>query len=194
MALTKVQIISAALQVLGKKAINSLGQDDFTNSAETAFDFLLPAEMESSSWRFATKIIQLPQVVITLPIEVQWRYVYQLPGDYLRLTRLYPQTWAFEIYGNQVYTTINGNLLLEYVALPDIGSLPASFVKYFIYAIAAWLAASNAQNPALTSYIEGKAQEYKMQAMAIDAQNRPQTPIQNHPMIDNRFVTTVAAG
>jgi hypothetical protein len=195
MALTKVQIISAALQVLGKKGISSLGLDDISNSAETAFDFLLPAELQATQWRFASTLQRLSQVVITLPPEIPWSYVYALPGDYLKLITLYPAGCEFEIYKqNQVYTNISSSIWLEYVYLVDAVDLPAYFVKYFIYALASWLCATNAQNPALTASIKQDMKDFKMEAMAIDANNRPQTPIQSRPMISNRFVSTVVSG
>ena len=80
---TKVQIISYAMMLLGKKNIISLvNQNDLTTALEAAFDFLYPAVISKGFWRFAAKISVLTQLN-TPPLGGYWFYAYQLPGDYL---------------------------------------------------------------------------------------------------------------
>jgi len=193
MPFTKVQIISRAFNLIGKGSISNIGTDQLSAAASDAFDLLLEADLSGGMWRFAADIIQLNQLV-QVPIDSRFRYIYQLPSDYLKLIRLYPQTWDFEIYKDgKIYTNVNNNLFLEYIRMVDVTALPPYFVKYITHELASWLAASNAQQPALTQYLDQKTDIYRSQAMAFDAQNRPQTPMVSAPVISNRFIATVIA-
>jgi len=114
------------------------------------------------------------------------------------LIHLWPQQWDFEIYQqNLLYTNFNNanqTLFLEYQFLPLVANLPAYFVKYFVYEIAAYLALANAQMPDYYSELERKKGVELAIAQCADAQNRPQTPLQSQPVLSRRFVTTFASG
>lgn len=207
MSSTKVQIISNALGLLGKKPIASLASPDgITQSAEQAFDFLLKSKLSTGQWRFAATITQLPQLASPpFPLNpppptpqtsnfTYWQYAYQLPGDFLKLIRLYPHNYMFEIYENLLYCQLTNPLYIEYVQNVVPTALPDYFNQYFKYEIAAELALSNAQTAQFYAPLTQK-RDYEMAvAMAADAQNRPQTQIQSRPTISNRFVATWVYG
>ncbi len=198
MAFNRVQIISYALTLMGRKPITSLfQQSDIVNSADQAFDLLLMAAMSTSFWRFATKITIL-QKLETAPIGGYWTYAYALPPDYLKLVHLWPQTYDFEIYQDaQLYSGFDNSgqpLYLEYVFLPTETALPAYFVKYFCYELACYLAVSNAQIPSYTQELDRRRVIELSIAQAADAQNRPQTSLKSQPMVAARFVSTFASG
>jgi len=199
MAFTRTQIISNAVALLGKKIITStVNQSDLVDAAGQAFDFLLPSVLSEHFWRFATTIIQLPQTNI-VPVVTNWRYVYQLPGDYLETVRVYPQQYGWEIYqGNMqipvIYTNFNGPFYLEYVRLIDVTLLPYYFVHYFVYEIAYYLALSSAQQMQYAPVLKADRDIQLGIAQAKDAQNRPQTPLASQPIITNRFVATWIGG
>lgn len=198
MALTKVQVISNALTILGKKPIMSLvNQGDMVTAAEQAFDFLLPVRLSEGFWRFATKILPLSQSTQT-PIGGYWKYTYVLPGDYLKLVHLWPQIYNYEMYtGGLMYSNYNNSgqpLFIEYVFMPTIAEFPSYFWGYFVYELAMYMALSNAQS---VQYYDALAPARDMEmarAMAADAQNRPQTPLQSKPMISRRYVSTFSSG
>ncbi len=198
MPLTRVQIISQALTVMGKKPImNLINQSDIANAADASFDYLLQSVISKYFWRFATLIVVLSQNVVA-PIGGYWRYSYQLPADYLKLVHLWPQQWDFEIYQNShLYANFNNQgqpLYLEYQNTPLVENFPPYFQEYFIYEISAYLALSNAQ---MADYYEAlkKDRDFLLAvAQCADAQNRPQTPLQSQPMLSRRFVTTFASG
>jgi hypothetical protein len=199
MAFTRTQIISNAIALLGKGMINSTqGQSTLVDTAGQAFDFLLPCKLSQHFWRFATTIVQMAQLNQT-PVVTNWRYIYQLPGDYLETVRVYPQQYNWEIYQgtNQIpviYSNYNGNFWLEYVHIVDPTLLPNYFVHYFVYEIAHYLSLSSAQQTQYTPLLE-KQRDYQLGiALAKDAQNRPQTPLASQPMITNRFVATWCGG
>jgi hypothetical protein len=198
MPLTKVQFISQSLTLLGKKPIqNLLNQSDIVTAASAAFDYLLPNVLSQGQWRFATTIVQLPQLV-NPPVGGYWSFAYQLPGDFLKLIHLWPPIYNFEIYhANQLFSNFNSQfqaLFLEYVFLPQVQDLPDYFTKYFVYELAAYLSLSNAQTPGFYQAIEPQRGIELARALAADAQNRPQTPLQSMPMISRRYVSLFTSG
>lgn len=200
MALTRVQIISQALTLMGKKPIvNLINQSDIVTAADQSFDMLLQATLSEGFWRFATAIAQLSQNV-NVPIGNYWLYAYNLPADYLKLVHLWPQTWDFELYAGAPpllfsnFNDANQPFFIEYVFTPDVSILPPYFVKYFAFEIAAFLALTNAQMPDYYSELERKKGIELAIAQAADAQNRPQTPLQSMPVLSRRFVSTFASG
>ena len=199
MAFTRTQIISNAITIMGKKMIlSTVGQSDLVDAAGQAFDFLLPCVLSEGFWRFATTIVQLAQTV-NVPIVTNWRYEYQLPGDYLETVRVYPQMYNWEIFQstNQIpviYSNFNGPFFLEYVRLVDPTLLPPYFVHYFVYEIAYYLALASAQQTQYAPILRQDRDHHLGVALAKDAQNRPQTPLASQPMITNRFVATWIGG
>jgi hypothetical protein len=133
------------------------------------------------------------------PVVTNWRYIYQLPGDYLETVRVYPQQYNWEIFQgtNQIpviYSNFNGPFFLEYVHIVDPTLLPNYFVHYFVYEIALYLSLSSAQQTQYTPLLE-KQRDFQLGvALAKDAQNRPQTPLASQPIITNRYVATWCGG
>lgn len=194
MPLTEVQIVSGALGYLGKKPITALGQDDMAITAQQILERRLPQVLSQAPWRFCTRIVQLAQSLNVPPVS-NWQYIYILPGDFLKMTRQFPQNWAFELFDNQqMYSNLNGPLFIEYQYLPLIVALPDWFTEYIITEVALVLALSSAQNVQFAPFIKD-ARDYQMAvAMASDSRNRPQTPMMSSPIISNRFVGTWIGG
>lgn len=188
MALTKVQIISNALLQLGHAPVISLTEGDpLVNAAETAFDMKLPSVLSSGNWRFATQIQQLSLSSETAPYP--WTSVYLLPAGFLKMLRIYPNIYLWDIYKDEkIYTQFDNELFMEYVFQPDVSHLPAHFVDYFVYEIAAYLALSNAQSAPFFSVLEGKRVQMQAMAHAIETQNRPQFSQVSFPVLNNRFI------
>lgn len=200
MPLTRVQIISQALTLMGKKPIMNLtNQSDIVTAADGSFDMLLQATLSEGFWRFATKIQELQQNVNT-PIGQYWFYAYNLPDDYLKMVHLWPQQYDFELYAGAppiLFSNFNNAgqpLFIEYVFLPPVSYLPPYFVKYFVFELAAFLALTNAQMPEYYAELDKKKGIELAIAQAADAQNRPQTPLQSSPVLARRFVSTFASG
>jgi hypothetical protein len=198
MPLTKVQVISNVVTIMGKKVLITLeNQGDLVTAAEQAFDFLFQSTLSIGFWRFATRIQQLSRLAQT-PVGGYWNYAYQLPSDYLEMVHLWPQTYDWEIYENhKIYSNYNDSgqpLYIEYVFMPVITNVPDYFWYYFVYEIALYLCLSNAQ---MVQYYNAllpiRDRNYGI-ALAKDAQNRPQTPLQSRPIISRRYVATFAGG
>jgi len=78
--------------------------------------------------------------------------------------------------------------------MPLIAFLPDYFNEFFAYEIACYLCLSNAQSVNYFQVLRPRADYLLQSALAADAQNRPQTPLQSAPMITTRYVSTFASG
>lgn len=195
MAYTKTSIISLAVMILGHKPIQSLDDaDDMVIAAEQAFDILLPSVLGTGNWRFSIQIQQLTLSTLIPPPQTNWTQIYLLPSGYLKNIRIIPQNYVYEIYANsQIWCNwgTQSPIFMEYAFLPEIAQLPATFVNYFIYEIATFLALANAQKPDYFTALEQKKNTQWAIAAAADAQNRPQFVEYNIPMLTKRNITGI---
>jgi hypothetical protein len=194
MALTRVQKISNALALLGQKPINSLeGQGELVNTANQAYDFLLTSTLSSNKWRFATRQVQLSLLVDT-PIDNRFKYIYQLPADYLCMVTIWPLRYDWEIFENQkLYANFNDTIYAEYIFRPIDGLFPPYFDHYFVYELAVYLALSSAQKPEYYPVLKAERDYRFSVACATDAQSRPATGLQSAPAISNRYVNSMGS-
>lgn len=186
--LTETIVLSNAVALLGHAPITSLtGNDKLVLAAQQAYQMLLPSVLSKNDWRFAVNIAPLVQSAVIPPSP--WKIVYNLPSGYLKLIRLYPNIYEWEIYNNsQLYSIINGNLQIEYVFQPEVSQLPGYFVNYFVYEIAYYLALSNAQKPEYAAALASERDKQFSMAAAIDAQNRPNFSQVLFPVLVNRSI------
>ena len=191
MAQSKESIISNAVTLLGHAPVVSLiDSDQMVTAAEQAFDLLLPGVLAQNNWRFAAQIQQLSISIEEPPSP--WKTIYLLPAGWLKTIRVFPQTYAWEIYENsKVYAAFQGQFWMEYIFQPDISKLPAHFVQYFIYEIAAYLALSSAQRPDFYAPLEAKRVTAYAMCAAVEAQNRPQFTQATFPVLNNRMLGTI---
>ena len=77
---TKIDIIADALVLLGYKRITSLDTTiEIQNAMNEIYEEIVKRELASSSWRFATKSVQLSQAVGSPPnnIYTYWFHLIQ---------------------------------------------------------------------------------------------------------------------
>lgn len=195
MAYSKTSILSLAVQLLGHKPIQTLdNQDDLVTSAEQAFDILLPSILGTGNWRFSIKIEQLVLSTLVPPLQTNWQQIYLLPAGYLKNIRIIPQNYVYEIYSNsQIWCNwgTQSPVFMEFAYLPEIATLPAYFINYFIYEIACFLALSSAQKPDYFSALLAQKNVQWAIAAATDAQNRPQFVQWEIPMLTKRNITGI---
>jgi len=195
MAYTKTSIISLAVMLLGHKPIISLDNaDDLIISAEQAFDILLPSILSTGNWRFSMKIEQLVLSTQIPPPQTNWQNIYLLPAGYLKNIRIIPQNYVYEIYSNnQIWCNWGTStpIFMEFAYLPEISQLPAYFINYFIYEIAAYLALSNAQKPDYYAPLLAQKNVQWAIAAATDSQNRPQFVQVQIPVLAKRNITGI---
>ena len=106
---TKIDLVSAALVLIGDTPINSLiGNSRSQQVANTLYDSIVNNELTKHRWGFARSKAQLSLTTDT-PIDQEWQSIYQLPSDILFLIKLYPSV-NYQIYGSKVYTNNTGKL------------------------------------------------------------------------------------
>lgn len=195
MAYSKTSIISLAVMLLGHKPIISLDDaDDMVISASQAYDILLPSVLSTGNWRFAMKIEQLVLSTEIPPPQTNWTQIYLLPAGYLKNIRIIPQNYVYEIYSNnQIWCNwgTQSPVFMEFAYLPEVATIPANFINYFIYEIATFLCLSTAQKPDYFQALEAKKNVQWAIAAAADAQNRPQFVEYQIPMLTKRNITGI---
>jgi hypothetical protein len=195
MAYDKTSIISLAVMLLGHKPVTTLeNADDMVIAAEQAFDILLPSVLGTGNWRFSIAITQLTLSTEIPPLQTNWQNIYLLPPGYLKNIRIIPQNYVYEIYSNNQIWCNWGTLspiFMEYAYLPSIATIPATFVNYFIYEIATFLALANAQKPDYYKVLQAQKNIQWAIAAAADAQNRPQFIQVQIPMLTNRQISGI---
>lgn len=191
MAMTKTKIIQNIMSVLGHKPVIDLDNpNELVVAIELAYDLLVPAAFEGGSWRFATQIAQLSKLTEEPP--VFWKSVFLLPAGFLKLIRVHPQNYSFELFENKRLYTMwdGGEYFMEYIFQPDPSLWPSEFCMYIVYHIADFLALANAQKPEYVPVIKQNALQYKNQALASDNQNRPQNSQVDFPVLSQRHVAS----
>jgi hypothetical protein len=195
MAYTKTSIISLAVMLVGHKPVTTLDNaDDLVTAAEQAFDILLPSVLATGNWRFSMQIQQLTLSTEVPPPQTNFNQIYLLPPGYLKNIRIIPQNDVYEIYSNnQIWCNwgVQSPIYMEYAYLPEIATLPATFINYFIYEIAPFLCLSSAQKPDYFDALEKKKNVQWAIAAAADSQNRPQFVDLEIPMLTKRNITGI---
>lgn len=161
------------------------------------FDMVYETELQSNRWRFACKKAQLSQVNNIPPNEFQ--YVFALPSDLLLPIGFWgvgPDR-SYEIYGNLLYTNIKSNpgpvnntvtpvLTLDYMYKPDPSTVPSYFSLLVTYALARDMLKPITENDTAAQAMGVKYERQRNKAMFIDAQGRPNRPLQNNPFVQVR--------
>lgn len=195
---TKLSMLSAALVLCGEKPMNSLTDPRYGAAVGAAlFDMVYETELQSNRWRFACKKAQLSQVNNIPPNEFQ--YVFALPSDLLLPIGFWgvgPDR-SYEIYGNLLYTNIKSNpgpvnntvtpvLTLDYMYKPDPSTVPSYFSLLVTYALARDMLKPITENDTAAQAMGVKYERQRNKAMFIDAQGRPNRPLQNNPFVQVR--------
>jgi hypothetical protein len=184
MTWSKQDIINLSFNVLNKSSVNTLEDSgEFSDSANRAFDMLLPAELSVQSWRFATKVQQLSVLVDAPPLQ-RWTYQLQLPADYLSAIQIFPRV-GYQIYEDKMYCNHNA-VILEYRFVPHPTALPSYFVHYFVLKLASWFANAVANDDNLARSIEAKCNFELQKALFTDSQSHPIPAMGNNPITQVR--------
>ena len=178
-----IDIASNALQMIGANPISSF--DDPGAGAAVAkalYEPLLIALLTDTYWRFAMKKQSLNQLSQT-PLN-EFQFAYQIPTDNLKVERIYPRIF-YKIYRDLIYTDAS-SIEIDYVFRPDTTLLPSYFVLAFTYQLASEFALSVTDNEQKNALYEEKFRNALAKAFSADAQQNPQTPIQDNPFTDVR--------
>lgn len=195
---SKLSMISAALVLCGEKPMNSLTDARYGAAVGAAlFDMVYETELQSNRWRFACKKAQLSQLNVTPPNE--WMFAFQLPTDMLLPIGFWGMgpDRSYEIYGgNIIYTNVTSNpgpvnstapvLTFDYMFKPDPSTIPSYFSLLVTYALARDMIKPVTESDTSANAMSVKYERQRSRAMFIDAQGRPNRPIQHSPFTQVR--------
>lgn len=180
---TKIGIISKALILCGEKPLISLNDDRYgATVGSELFELFYENEIQTGSWRFATKKGVLSRLALT-PLN-QFRYAYQLPTDCLIPSHVYPKT-HYEIFGDRIYTDAE-SVELDYRFKPAIAAVPAYFALLMVYSLAKDMIKPITESDDAQTKMERKFSLQLSRALFADAQGRPATPVQDNPFVQVR--------
>ncbi|KKK62020.1 hypothetical protein LCGC14_3008530, partial [marine sediment metagenome] len=67
-----------------------------------------------------------------MPILPEWKFILELPADYLAMDRIHPNV-NYEIFENKnLYTNID-DIIAVYRFIPDVTRFPGYFVEFLVY-------------------------------------------------------------
>lgn len=193
----KLSMLSAAMVLAGEKPMNSLTDPRYGAQVGSAlFDMVYENELQGNRWRFACKKAQLSQINATPPNE--WQFCYQLPPDMLLPIGFYgigPDR-TYEIYGNVLYTNVTSNpgpiggstpvLTFDYMFKVDPATVPSYFSLLVTLALAKHMVKPLTDSDSAQTKAEQAYNLQRSKAMFIDAQGRPNRPLQNSPFTQVR--------
>lgn len=183
---SKIDMISAALVLIGDKPLNSLtGNSRQQQTANALYNSIVQMELTKHRWGFARKKAQL-SLTTDVPVDQEYKSIYQLPSDLLVLIKLYPNT-NYQVLGDKVYTNLSQALYCDYIYNTPESDWPAYFVKTIEYALAVDFATSIRDSSAIQSNMAALYKETSRSARFTDSQQHPQTPIQHRPFINVRL-------
>jgi hypothetical protein len=183
---SKIDLISNALILIGDTPINSLtGGTRAQQVASNLYDNIVQNELTKHRWGFAKKKAQL-SLTTEIPVDDEWRSIYQLPTDMLFLIKLYPNT-SYQLYGDKVYTDTSSALYADYIYNAPESEWPVYFSKMIEYALARDFAASIRDSDSARQTMTSEYINQSRMARYTDSQQYPQVPIASNPFTNVRF-------
>jgi len=121
-----------------------------------------------------------------VPVGTEWQSIYQLPADLLVLVKINPGI-NYQILGDKVYCNYKGPLYCDYIANIPEHEWPVYFSKMIEYALGMDFAPSIRDSAVSMELLANQYQNASRMARFTDAQQHPQTPIQDRPFINVRY-------
>jgi hypothetical protein len=199
---TAIKICSAALQMLGAKAISSFTEGtDAANIADSLYQDVKKQTLLIYPWSFVYKKTQLSRLVTTPTTE--YKYEYQLPGDRIGPPRMVmtssspgsPTIRNYRIFQDKLLTD-EETIYIDYPYDVQEYEMPVYFVQLMKYMMSWHLAMPITDQTEKAQYWQGVAVGtpadngrggYTRVATTMDGQGQPVPVIQDFPLVDVRF-------
>lgn len=179
---SKIDIISAAFILLGRAPITDISSsaDPIVVGASKLYDIMVPSILTRHDWNFSIASFNLNIVNVT-PDVLDWTYEAQLPVDYLKLMRLYPNQ-NYAIYKDKVYLNQN-NTQIIYTSEISESLFPPFFTDYLVFELASRIAMPISQTPEIAQFWFEEAKNARVKALSIDSNMVPNIPIQKDALL-----------
>lgn len=183
---SKIDLISNALILIGDNPLNTLvGNSRAQTVAVNLYDNIVQNELSKHRWGFARRKAQL-SLTTEVPLDNDFKSIYQLPTDLLTLIKLNPNT-SYQVYGSKVYSNLTQALYCDYVANVSEANWPIYFSKMIEYALAKDFATSIRDSSSSRAEMSNEYVIASRMARFTDSQQHPQTAIVDRPFINVRF-------
>ena len=150
-------IAAQAFRLMEMSPISSFGDDSEQGiSAADQYPVALDMCLEENDWSFASRIVQLPEVIETA-IDPDLVHAFARPADLVRLLDVYPADVLFRLDASHIRADAAGPLTIRYTQrVSDETRLPGLFKTAVAYRLASLLA------PRWTTSMNRAAELYKI--------------------------------
>jgi len=183
MSISKVQLVSNALLLLGGNTISSITED--TTGAKLGanlFENTYLSMLQNHRWRFATKTQGLNRLSATPSTD--WNYAFQLPNDFLYSVK--GDSERYEVYGKEIHCN-NLTFQLDYIYRVDEDLLPAYFAKALEYNLASQFAIPLTGDITKGDYFSKVFNNEIRKAKFADSTQYPEVAVQDQPYVTARY-------
>jgi hypothetical protein len=132
----QVEICNLALLDVGAKTISAIDEGTTeSNVCQDIYELYLKEVLGEHTWDFQKKWVALAAPTVTVNLDERYDYVYQLPSDYLRMSRMQDKKSLYEVRAKQLYTNVEV-ALIEYIWYASDKIDAQAFPTYFVTAFA----------------------------------------------------------
>lgn len=169
----QVQICNMALMGIGANPISSLTEGGTEADLCSLFwEPVLKEVLADHKWNFAKKWVSLAEIDSYSFVDEEYSYAYQLPADYIRMSRLEDKDSQYEIRGSVLFCNLE-EAICEYIYYEDDPTkLPPYFVTAFVIRLKAELSIPLSKKGSKTiDYIKLYSGMALPRAKTLDAQD-----------------------
>jgi len=181
--ITRVQLVSNALLLLGGTTITSLTENSTgAKLGANLFENTYLTMLQNHRWRFAVKTQELNR--LAAKPNTGYEYAYQLPNDFLYSTK--GDARDFAVYDNEIHCN-QSTFQLDYVHRVSEDLLPAYFAKALEFNLASQFAIPLTGDINKGSYYDKAYNDAIRKAKFADSSQYPEVEVQDHPYVDIRY-------
>lgn len=185
MGSSKIEMVNGALVELGAETVTSLSANKVeVDVANAVYEQVYRDLLGKAPWRFATQKADLSHLVAAPPNE--WTDQFDLPAQCVRIVGVYPRGTPYEMFGDKVYAN-TATLAVDFVQQVSESLLPPPFVRLMVLELAVRMCMPITNDVELKKSLQQDARMQFGAALAADAQQRPNIPLQSSPFVDCRY-------
>jgi hypothetical protein len=180
----KIEVANNALSELGAQLLTALPMNNLESDTVLAvYDDVYEDLLGKAPWRFATKKADLSREVTT-PLN-EWTYQFVLPPQCMRILRVYPHA-PYEMFEGKIYSDSDA-LAVDFVERVSESLWPPPFVRLMSLELAVRMCMAITNDVALKKSLQDDTRMQFAAALAADAQQRPNIPLQSSPFTAVRY-------